>query len=84
MKSEYTTEEKLIAINAFAQQFPRVKVTMDLLDGMRLVYSDMKKHNLFVSEESTALFQSFCDTVMREAAEFLEAQAKAQSQTKMN
>ena len=81
---QYTKQEKLETIDRFAQQFPRVRVTMDLLDGMRSVYSDMEKHNLFVSDESTALFQSFCDTVMQGAAEFLEDQAKAHSQTKMN
>ena len=81
---QYTTEEKLRAIDAFAQEFPNVRVTMDLLDGMRSVYANMVEYNLFVSDESTALFQSFCDTVMQGAAEFLEDRAKAQSQTKMN
>ena len=81
---QYTTEEKLIAINAFAQQFPSLQAGMQMLDRMRSIHATMAENELFISDEATALFQSFCDEVMRGAAEFLEGQAKAQSQTKMN
>ena len=84
MKSEYTREEKLYTINAFAQQFPSLQAGMQMLDRMRSIHATMAENELFVSDEATALFQSFCDEVMRGAAEFLEAQAKAQSQSKMN
>lgn len=71
-------------IDAFAKQFPNLEASMQMLDKMRAIHATMKEHELFVSDEATAFFQSFCDLVMRDAAEWMEAQAKAQSQTKLN
>ena len=81
---QYTKAEKLAMIDAFAKQFPNLEASMQMLDKMRAIHATMKENELFVSDEATAFFQSFCDTVMQGAAEFLEDQAKAHSQSKMN